>query len=244
MGFLARQACADPNQCEQLRQWTAIDRPKRQSGSAQSQPFCGTPGRVPNSGRAGMTRRLRACATAPGSVILIVHSRAMNVEVRRMTAGDLPGYHACLDIVAREDRYLLMRSAPPFERSRSWVMPHLQQNHPFFVAVIDARVVGWCDITPHEGEWFSHRGSLGMGVHPDFRRRGLGARLLRAAIAHAEAMGLERVELEVFASNHAARQLYERTGFTVEGTLRRARKVAGGYDDMVLMALFPNTVKT
>ena len=67
-----------------------------------------------------------------------------------------------------------------------------------------------------------------MGVHPDFRRRGIGARLLRAALTHAHQIGLERVELEVFASNRVARQLYERQGFTVEGTLRRARKLDGG----------------
>jgi len=90
-----------------------------------------------------------------------------------------------------------MLAAPPIEWSRSWVTPHIQQNHPFFVAVNGAQVVGWCDITPHEGEWFSHRGRLGMGVHPDFRRRGIGTCLLRAALAHAQKVGLERVELEV-----------------------------------------------
>ena len=168
----------------------------------------------------------------------------MTAEVRQMTEGDIASYHACLDTVAKEHRYLALPEAPPLEQSRSWVTPHIRQSHPFFVAVTGTQVVGWCDITPHEGKWFSHRGRLGMGVHPDFRRCGVGTRLLRATLTHAQKIGLERVELEVFASNHAARQLYERNGFAVEGTLRRARKFDGGYDDVVVMALFPKTDET
>ena len=77
-----------------------------------------------------------------------------------------------------------------------------------------------------------------MGVHPDFRHRGIGSRLLHAAVSRAWAMGLERVELEVFASNPVARQLYERYGFSTEGILYRARKFDGAYDDVIVMALF------
>jgi ribosomal protein S18 acetylase RimI-like enzyme len=80
-----------------------------------------------------------------------------------------------------------------------------------------------------------------MGVHPEFRRRGIGRRLLKAALAHAREIALERVELEVFASNHAARHLYEKAGFRVEGTLRRARKTNEGYDDLIVMVQFLNS---
>lgn len=168
----------------------------------------------------------------------------MTAEVRQMTEGDIASYHACLDIVAKEHRYLASPEAPPLEQSRSWVTPHIQQGHPFFVAVVGSRVVGWCDITPLEGAWFSHRGRLGMGVHPDFRQRGIGTSLLRAAVSHARKIGLERVELEVFASNRVAKRLYERYGFSVEGTLRRARKLDGDYDDVLVMVLFPKTDET
>ena len=167
----------------------------------------------------------------------------MSTEIRKMTENDIPSYHRCLDVVARERRYLALQAAPPIEESRAWVLPHLQQNHPFWVAVTGPEVVGWCDITPHEREWFSHRSTLGMGVHPEFRRRGIGRRLLRAALAHARQIALERVELEVFASNHAARHLYEKAGFTVEGTLRRALKTNESYDDLIVMAKFLNSNK-
>jgi len=67
---------------------------------------------------------------------------------------------------------------------------------------------------------------------------------LRAALNHAGNIGLERVELEVFASNHAAIRLYENLGFEVEGTLRRACKLDGNYDDLLRMAVFLNATSS
>jgi len=161
----------------------------------------------------------------------------MSLEIRLIAEDDIPSYHACLDIVARERRHLIFLAAPPLEQTRAWILPHIERTHPFFVAIEGERVLGWCDVTPHEREGFLHRGMVGMGVHPDFRRQGIGARLLQAALAHAQALGLERIELEVFASNLPAIQLYQSFGFVIEGILRRARKLDGNYDDIVPMAL-------
>jgi RimJ/RimL family protein N-acetyltransferase len=72
---------------------------------------------------------------------------------------------------------------------------------------------------------------------PEARGKGLGTRLARAAIDRAWSDGLERIELEVFASNERAIELYRRLGFVTEGVKRRARKLDGQYDDNVLMAL-------
>lgn len=77
-----------------------------------------------------------------------------------------------------------------------------------------------------------------MGVHPEHRGRGLGKRLASEAIRRAWEKGLEKVELDVYASNAKARALYERLGFVIEGVRRRSRKLDGRYDDLVQMALF------
>jgi ribosomal protein S18 acetylase RimI-like enzyme len=77
-----------------------------------------------------------------------------------------------------------------------------------------------------------------MGVHKDFRRRGIGTRLIDEAISRAKEKGLERIELGVFASNAPAIKLYEKMGFVVEGVKKKARKLDGVYDDLVNMALF------
>ena len=81
-------------------------------------------------------------------------------------------------------------------------------------------------------------GTLGMGVRKDFRRLGIGTRLLEQTLGGSREMGLERIALEVFASNTAAIKLYEKAGFAIEGVKKKARKLDGEYDDLVDMALF------
>jgi RimJ/RimL family protein N-acetyltransferase len=54
----------------------------------------------------------------------------------------------------------------------------------------------------------------------------------------AKKFGIERVELEVYASNIPAIKLYEKRGFSHEGVKRKARKLDGVFDDVLMMALF------
>ena len=76
-----------------------------------------------------------------------------------------------------------------------------------------------------------------MGLLSHVRGQGLGARLAVETIAVARGRRLERIELEVFASNERAIALYRKLGFVVEGIKRRGRKLDGQYDDNIIMAL-------
>jgi ribosomal protein S18 acetylase RimI-like enzyme len=67
------------------------------------------------------------------------------------------------------------------------------------------------------------------------RGLGLGARLLKMAIAHCRRRRIEKVELQVYASNRPARALYRKFGFKQEGRRVRARKLDSKYDDVILM---------
>ena len=46
---------------------------------------------------------------------------------------------------------------------------------------------------------------------------------------------IEKIELQVYASNRPARALYRKFGFAQEGRRIRARKLDGKYDDVILM---------
>jgi ribosomal protein S18 acetylase RimI-like enzyme len=78
-----------------------------------------------------------------------------------------------------------------------------------------------------------------MGILAPYRGQGIGRRLLQAALQSAQAKGLIKIDLEVFASNHAAIALYERAGFIREGCRRRARHLDGIWDDVLLLTLLP-----
>jgi ribosomal-protein-alanine N-acetyltransferase len=56
-----------------------------------------------------------------------------------------------------------------------------------------------------------------LAIHPDWRGRGLGRRLLAGVLAAAYGMGVRRATLEVRRSNLAAQRLYAAAGFRVVG---------------------------
>lgn len=76
-----------------------------------------------------------------------------------------------------------------------------------------------------------------MGLLPRYRGQGWGAKLVTEALSIAFKTGLERVELEVFASNVGAIKLYRNFSFCEEGRKRKARKLDGRCDDIVLFGL-------
>ena len=80
-------------------------------------------------------------------------------------------------------------------------------------------------------------GTLGVGLVPAYRGRGLGSRLIEAALERARAAGFVRIELDVYADNARAIALYERLGFVREGVVRDAVFVDGEYRDAIAMAL-------
>jgi RimJ/RimL family protein N-acetyltransferase len=158
------------------------------------------------------------------------------IEIVPIEEGHVEGFWRALDSVARERCYLLFLEAPPLAEAEEFVKGNIRDGVPQFVAVSGGRVIGWCDICPHEREGLRHFGKLGMGIVDGFRERGLGAALLERTLEAAAARGISRVEAEVFASNVRARALYERMGFAHEGIKRRARFVDGVWDDFIVMA--------
>jgi ribosomal protein S18 acetylase RimI-like enzyme len=161
----------------------------------------------------------------------------MPVDIVPIEESHIEGFHRALDIVARERRYLAFLEGPPLEGMRAFALGHIKRGDPLFVAVSAAEVIGWCDVTAKERPIYAHTGVLGMGVLPEFRGQGIGAGLIRQALAAAKAFGFHRVELTVRENNSNAMELYKKVGFRIEGTQRDAVQVDGAYEDMILMAV-------
>jgi ribosomal protein S18 acetylase RimI-like enzyme len=164
--------------------------------------------------------------------------RISEVKIVPISEKHSEGFHSCLDSVARERRYIGLLKAPPIESTREFVHSNIRNKIPQFVAIDRDQVIGWCDIVPQKGEGFTHCGVLGMGVLSGYRGKGYGTRLMEESIQAAKNIGIERIELGVYASNVPAIKLYEKRGFVHEGTKRKARKLDGAYDDILVMALF------
>jgi RimJ/RimL family protein N-acetyltransferase len=111
-------------------------------------------------------------------------------------------------------------------------------NSLFLVAELEGKLVGVLTCMGGKRQGNRHAGHLGVSVAAGHRGQGIGTALLERAVEWARANPVvRRVELHVFERNAAARRLYERMGFEVEGRRRRAAFRDGEYLDDYVMAL-------
>lgn len=161
----------------------------------------------------------------------------MTVTVTPITESHAEGFHACIDAIARERRFLAQVEALPLDRVRDFVRDSVASDAAQFVAVDGDLVVGWCDILPGWAYAIQHRGSVGMGLLPAYRGQGAGRKLLAACLTKARSKGITRVDLEVRADNEAAIKLYKRMGFRVDAVNHRGMRFDGMYYDSLGMSL-------
>ena len=145
----------------------------------------------------------------------------MNLLIRRMTLDDLP-------TVVELDK--ISFSLPWPEKSfRFEITDNLASR--CWVAEIDGRVVamlvGWLLVDD------IHIATI--ATHPDFRRQGIGRKLLSHALSRAVEEGARSSFLEVRDSNLAAQEMYHQFGY--EPTGRRKRYYKDNDEDAILMTL-------
>lgn len=133
------------------------------------------------------------------------------------------------------------------DKEREWIREHL--NEPGALAILaqlidhagePGQVVGGLAFKAFKFLRMRHHGHFGIGVHSDWRGRGIGTHLLRTLIGWArEHEFIERIDLGVFADNTGARALYARLGFReVCVREREFRYGPGEYMDDVQMSLW------
>ena len=92
----------------------------------------------------------------------------------------------------------------------------------------DGELLGHIDLRAHAERVAGHRCLLGMGVHRDARKLGLG----RVLIAHAETWALAHaaldwIDLQVLSVNQPAIRLYQRAGFAQTGEVADMFRIDG-----------------
>ena len=87
----------------------------------------------------------------------------------------------------------------------------------YLVAKVGDRAVGYIGVWLIAGEGHI----TNVAVHPDFRRQGIGRKLLLAIEQIALARGHRRMTLEVRTSNEVAQRLYRKLGYVAAGIRRK-----------------------
>jgi RimJ/RimL family protein N-acetyltransferase len=160
------------------------------------------------------------------------------LEIRPAREADAASLSDAVKAVAAEKWYLATVDGFSLEQTCAYLQNIRDRSLPQATAIVGHAVVGFCDIIPHTAQGFAHVARLGMGVRSEWRRQGLGRRMLDACLSLARNSDIEKVELEVFSDNVAAVRLYESFGFSLEGVKVRGRKLEGRYQDLKLMALW------
>lgn len=139
-------------------------------------------------------------------------------------------------------RYLLARAPMGLAAEEKWFERMLERQgkdaYHFVICLLhDDRPIGTIglhDIDPVDGN-----AALGIMIgQPELWGKGLGTDAVDALLDFGFGeLRLERIWLEVYDFNARARRSYEKSGFALEGTLRRAIFRRGEYHDVHLMAI-------
>jgi putative acetyltransferase len=134
----------------------------------------------------------------------------------------------------------------PFQSTEVWRQRLTPDNERVvqLVALHQGAVIGNIGLEQFLRIRRSHAGSLGMGVAVAWQGKGVGTKLLAAALDIADNwMNLQRVELSVYSDNEAAIGLYRKFGFETEGLFRDYAVRDGMLVDTLSMARLRCTPK-
>ena len=127
--------------------------------------------------------------------------------------------------------YEIEKMCFPDPWSRASIRSELTENPRAFyvVAEIEGEIVGYAGLW-----WIVDEGHItNVAVKPGFRNRRIGSQIIEVLLDHTGNEGIQHYTLEVRASNIAARALYEKFGFEVEGIRRGYYRV--GHEDALIM---------
>lgn len=160
----------------------------------------------------------------------------MTADHRLATRADLEQIVAIYNATV-PDRMVTADTEPVTVASReSWFEAHLTSARPIWVSERDGRIAAWLSFSSFYGRpAYSRTVELGLYVHPDCRRSGLGRYLLGQAIAHAPRIDVDTLLGFIFGHNEPSLRLFADFGFTQWGHLPRVARLDGVERDLLIL---------
>jgi len=163
--------------------------------------------------------------------------RGERVTLRPLTASDARAIHASLDepisrrLTGTHTRHSLAEVEAHCAR-----IEHAIDRWDYGI-IVDGALIG--EVVLNHVDLPNRSASMRIAVwEPGQRNKGYGSEAIGLLIRHGfETIGLNRIELEVYAFNPQARRVYEKLGFRLEGTRREALLWDGETVDAEIMSL-------
>ena len=161
------------------------------------------------------------------------------VTLRAPKWDDLDDMLEFINSLVDEGADILMDTKQTREQEVNWLARRLTRLEKDEITVVAAemegRFVGQVEVTP-QSTCSKHVGVLGIALKDGYREIGIGTELMKEAETQSRRLGLEILNLEVFATNKRAKHVYEKVGYREVGAWPKAIKRKGVYIDSVLMS--------
>ena len=116
-----------------------------------------------------------------------------------------------------------------------WFRDH-DASHPVLVGEIKGNVIGWASLSKWSDRCaYDSTAEVSVYVHKDFRKQGIGKRLLELLTLEGESRGLHTLISRITEGNEQSIYLHERIGFEHVGELKEVGKKFGKYLSVYMM---------
>ncbi len=160
----------------------------------------------------------------------------MNIIIRKAEVKDVRCITDAEREIAHKPGYFCSQ---PSEFDEQAVIQTIQSPQSIYlVAEHEGQVVAHAFLEAYTLKSLSHIADLNIAVHQGWQRKGIGKKLLEHIIKLAKSSSdIEKIQLNVRASNIMAISLYKKIGFQEEGRLKNRVKVNDHYIDDIVMGL-------
>lgn len=160
----------------------------------------------------------------------------MNITIRKAEVKDALCIVEAEREIAQEPGYFCSESSELDEKA---VIQTIQSPQSIYlVAEHEGQVVGHAFLETYSLRSLRHVADLNIAVHLGWQKKGIGTKLLKSIIEWAKNSSvIEKIQLNVRASNTTAISLYKKIGFEEEGRLKNRVKVKNLYIDDIIMGL-------
>lgn len=174
-------------------------------------------------------------------------SKGQTFTIRTPQVEDAAALIAYMEEIDRETTFLSREPGEfaqnvTLEKEQAYLRSCLEDEGQLFLIAFDedGSIAATCNCSSMaHRQRYRHRAELAISVQQAYWRQGLGRRMMELLEAWARSRGIEKLSLEVDTQNTRAIGLYLSQGYTVEGALRHAAKLADGtYRDYYAMAKF------
>lgn len=160
----------------------------------------------------------------------------MSLLYRDATFDDLPAIVAIYNSTVPSRQVTADLEPVSIESRHAWFHAHGPNSRPLWVVEEAGRVIAWLSFSDFYGRpAYSHTAEVSIYLDEAARGKGLGKKLLAAALEAAPALKIDTVLGFVFGHNEPSMRLFHSFGFADWGTLPRVAVLDGVERDLVIL---------